>query len=70
MTEQTNTTRAGSKPSHHAYHVRDIGDDKSFWSRIGAVWTNRNGGFTVLLDCVPLDGRIVCQPVDKPEQAQ
>ncbi len=36
------------------------GEDKRFWTRIGAAWDHGNGdGLTVKLDCVPLDGRVV-----------
>ena len=65
---QTNTTEpksASKAPTHVAWHVRENRGGKSFWNRIGAGWTNKDGGFTVQLDCVPLDGRIVCQPADK-----
>ena len=54
-------------PSHIAYHVRDAGPGKSYWNRVGVVWTNRDGSFTVQLESVPLDGRIVCQTADKPQ---
>jgi len=57
-----NDTAAGKKPSHYAYQVRETDDGKGFWNRIGAAWTNRNGGFTIQLESIPLDGRIVCQP--------
>jgi hypothetical protein len=33
------------------------------------AWANRDGGFTVQLDLVPLDGRGVYQPADKPQPA-
>jgi hypothetical protein len=47
------------EPSHVAYQVRDGNQGKAYWNRIGAAWTNRDGSFTVLLDALPLDGRIV-----------
>ena len=47
------------KPSLIAYQVRDGKDEQSYWDRIGVAWSNRDGGFTVQLHCVPLDGRIV-----------
>ncbi|MCD0462089.1 hypothetical protein [Roseiconus lacunae] len=50
-----------NRPSLYAYQVRETGNGKSFWNRIGAAWENKDGGFTIQLDCVPLDGRIVCQ---------
>ncbi|MEZ6063695.1 MAG: hypothetical protein R3C19_25380 [Planctomycetaceae bacterium] len=60
----SNNTANGSskKPSLYAYSVRDAGNGKGFWTRIGAAWTNKDGGFNLQLDCIPLDGRIVCQP--------
>jgi hypothetical protein len=68
MSDTTTTKPAGKSPSHVAWHVRESGNGKSFWTRIGAAWTNKDGGFTVQLDCVPLDGRLVCQPADKAEK--
>jgi hypothetical protein len=47
------------KPSLIAYNVRDGRDDQSFWERVGAAWSNKDGGFTVQLHSIPLDGRIV-----------
>ena len=61
----SNSKPAAKTPSHAAYSVREIGNGKNFWTKIGAAWTNKDGGFTVQLDCVPLDGRIVCTPADK-----
>ena len=59
------TPTPSKAPSHVAYQVRDTGQGKSFWNRVGVAWTNRDGGFTVQLDALPLDGRVVCQPADK-----
>ena len=55
----TNTTE--KKKPLAAYHVRDGKDDaKSFWTRIGSAWAHQDGdGFTVRLDCIPANGRIV-----------
>ncbi len=50
------------KPQLYAYQVRETGNGKSFWNRIGAAWPVKGGGFSIQLDCVPLDGRIVCLP--------
>jgi len=68
MSDNTATKPAGKSPSHVAWHVRESSNGKSFWTRVGAAWTNKDGGFTVQLDCVPLDGRLVCQPADKGEK--
>lgn len=46
-------------PTHIAYQVRELNDGKSYWNRIGAAWTTKNG-FSIQLESIPLDGRIVC----------
>jgi hypothetical protein len=52
-------TAASKKPAYLAYHVRDTGDSKGFWTRVGAAWKNRDDSLTVQLDCLPIDGRVV-----------
>ncbi len=52
---QTNNSNA---PTHIAYQVRE-NSQKGYWTRIGAAWANKDGkGFSIQLECVPLDGRI------------
>jgi len=51
-----------SKPTLIAYTVKDRGrKQKPFFVRIGGAWPFESGktGFTVQLDALPLDGRIV-----------
>lgn len=41
---------------------------KDFWLRIGTMWTNRDGSFTITLDALPLGDRLVIreeQPRDE-----
>jgi hypothetical protein len=64
MTDQ-NQTQTTHSPRHVAYHVRESALSKGFWNRVGVAWTNKDGGFTIQLDSLPLDGRIVCQLADK-----
>ncbi len=48
----------GKAPTYIAYQVRE-GDQKSYWTRIGAAWAHKDGkGFSLQLECTPLDGRI------------
>jgi hypothetical protein len=48
------------KPYLIAYTVKEREGQKPFWTRIGAAWPHVNdGGLTVQLDALPLDGRIV-----------
>lgn len=61
MSEATNINHSKKHPSHIAYQVTDAKDGgKGFWNRIGAAWATKDGkGFTLQLNSVPLDGKIV-----------
>lgn len=54
------TAPTGNRPSHVAYWVKDRGENqKSSWQRVGAAWPHADGkGMNVVLDLMPLDGRI------------
>ena len=46
-------------PSHIAYQVNETEDGKSFFNRVGSAFPHRDGqGFNVLLNAVPVDGRV------------
>ena len=57
------------KPALIANTVKERGEDqKAFWTRIGAAWPHESGtGFTIQLDALPLDGRIVLTEPKKDE---
>ncbi len=59
-TESTDSSSKTQKP-YSVYTVRDSGNGgEGFWVRIGAAFPNRDGkGFNVVLDALPLDGRLV-----------
>ena len=66
----TDTSTSSKKPSHVAYQVRDIGNSKkSYWNRIGVAWTTKGNGFSIQLESVPLDGRIILRLNDIKEGA-
>ena len=46
------------RPTHRVYAVtKTEGDDKGFWTTIGAAWAHQDGkGFNVKLDFLPLGG--------------
>jgi len=47
------------QPSHIAYQVREGQDDKSYFNKVGAAFEHKDGeGFNVILDSMPVDGRI------------
>lgn len=57
--DQNDHDRDGpSQPSHIAYHVRE-GAEKPYFNRVGSAFEHRDGkGFNVLLDAMPVDGKI------------
>jgi len=62
----TNTTNNSKAPSHAAYLVRDREGKKSVWTRIGSAWAHADGkGFSLQLECVPLDGRITLRDIQE-----
>lgn len=61
MTAQ-NTNR---QPSHRLYVVKGEGEN-AHWLPIGAACANKDGnGFSLSLDALPLDGRIVMRAVQE-----
>ena len=51
-------------PSHRAYSViRREGQD-DYWLNVGLVFPHKdNGGFNIMLQAFPLDGKIVCRAI-------
>jgi hypothetical protein len=67
MSEADRIDHSKKQPSHIAYQVRDGKDDQSFWTRIGVAWATKDGkGYTIHLNAVPLDGKIVLR-VNEPK---
>ena len=64
--------RQPSTPTHRAYSViRREGQD-DFWLNIGLVFPHKDGGgFNLILQAFPLDGKIVCREIgeDAPTEA-
>src|SRR5207244_4678866 len=59
------------QPSHRAYSViRREGQD-DFWLNIGLVFPHKDGnGFNIMLQALPLDGKIVCREITADEVAE
>jgi len=51
-------------PSLLAYTVKNRGKgQKAIWTRIGAAWPHNSGtGFSIELEALPVDGRLVLIP--------
>jgi len=71
MTTKKETQTKTSKPAYIAYHVRSAKDEQgeSYWTRIGVAFAHQDGkGFNLLIETVPLDGRITLRvPSEKTE---
>lgn len=50
----------GKRPDYVVSVVTDVGDDnKPRWREVGVAFTSDKGTITVLLDAVPLTGKLV-----------
>ena len=58
------------QPTHRAYSViRREGQD-DFWLNLGLVFPHKDGGgFNIVLQALPLDGKIVCREITEAAQA-
>ena len=58
------------QPTHKAFTViRREGQD-DYWLNIGLVFPHKdNGGFNIMLQAFPLDGKIVCREITEGEEA-
>ncbi len=63
--------RESRQPTHRAYSVirRDGQDD--YWLNIGLVFPHKDdGGFNIMLQAFPLDGKIVCREITAEDEAE
>lgn len=62
---------APRQPTHRAYSViRREGQD-DFWLNLGLVFAHKDGGgFNIMLQAFPLDGKIVCREIAADEDME
>lgn len=62
---------APRQPTHRAYAViRREGQD-DFWLNLGLVFPHKDdSGFNIMLQALPLDGKIVCREISLDEEAE
>jgi hypothetical protein len=73
MTTNKETQTKSTKPAYIAYHVHDSNTVKGMFNRIGVAFPHKDGnGFNLLLDVIPLDGKIIVLrvPTKKTEQSE
>jgi hypothetical protein len=63
--------RETTKPTHRVYTViRREGQD-DYWLNIGLAFPHRDGnGFNIVLQALPLDGKIVCREVTEEDHSE
>jgi hypothetical protein len=47
-----------NKKPKAVYTIREVGPDKKFWRQIGVAFENRDDSLSVVLDSLPLDGKL------------
>ena len=58
------------QPTHRAYSVIKREGQDDFWLNLGLVFPHKDGkGFNLMLQALPLDGRIVCREFAEGEAA-
>ena len=59
------------QPTHRAYSViRREGQD-DYWLNVGLAFPHKDGGgFNIILQAFPLDGKIVCREIGEDEAAE
>lgn len=64
-------TNEKTRPTLIAFAVRNFGsegNEDSSWLKVGAAWAHKDGkGFDVVLDAVPVGGRVVLRVNDPKE---
>ena len=63
--------RQPAAPTHRVYTViRREGQD-DYWLNIGLAFPHKDGnGFNIVLQALPLDGKIVCREVTEEDQGE
>lgn len=60
MTDMKTTNQeSANPPALIAWHVTSI-EEREYWHRVGAAWDHKDGkGLTLVLEAVPIDGRVI-----------
>ena len=59
-----------SKPAFNIFVVEEREGKDSFWLKIGAAFHHKDGkGYNLVLQALPLDGRLVLREYKEPEKS-
>ena len=53
---------------HDVFTIVERGD-KSFWIKVGSAFVNKDLSYTVLLDALPLNGKLQIRPAQPRDEA-
>jgi hypothetical protein len=62
-------SNSNKKPELLAFAVQET-DGKSYYTRIGAAWPTANGGYSIRLNALPVDGKLVLFPPKENDETQ
>ena len=61
--------RDTKQPTHKAFSVIKREGKEDYWLNIGVAFPHKDGcGFTIKLQAIPLDGKIVCREIAEGEE--
>jgi hypothetical protein len=59
------------QPTHRAFSVIQREGQDDFWLNLGAAFPHKDGkGFNIVLQALPLDGKIVCREVGENDEVR
>ena len=59
------------QPTHRAYSVIKREGQDDFWLNLGLAFPHKDGkGFNIMLQALPIDGKIVCREITAGEPEQ
>ena len=63
--------RQPNTPTHRAYSVIKREGQDDYWLNLGLVFPHKDGsGFNIILQALPLDGKIVCREIVEDDAAE
>lgn len=63
--------RETAKPTHRVYTVIQREGQDDYWLNLGLVFPHRDGkGFNIVLQALPLDGKIVCREITEEDHGE
>ena len=63
--------RQSAAPTHRAYSVIKREGQEDFWLNLGLAFPHKDGsGFNIILQALPLDGKIVCREITDGDEGE